>query len=83
MRKNQQHRKQEALISLGVVLRHRRIELALTQDEVGKAAGLHRTYVTDVENGLRNVSFLTLIRIANALQCPLSLIIGDTENHKE
>ncbi len=64
-------------------MRHRRIELALTQDEVAKAASLHRTYVTDVENGLRNISFLTLLRISNALQCPLSFIIGDTENHKE
>jgi transcriptional regulator with XRE-family HTH domain len=60
-------------------MRNRRVDLKLTQEEVGTAARLHRTYVTDIENGLRNVSFLTLMRLAKALDCPLSLLIIETE----
>ncbi len=80
MRKIQQRRTEQVLIRLGSAMRDRRIELEMTQDEVGKAARLHRTYVTDVENGMRNLSFLTLLKIASALQCPLSLLISEAEN---
>lgn len=79
MRKRKKHGKEQALKALGDAMRHRRVDLKLTQEEVGKAAKLHRTYVTDIENGLRNVSFLTLMRLAEALHCPLSLLMIETE----
>jgi transcriptional regulator with XRE-family HTH domain len=80
MRKSKQRRKDRALQSLGDGIRNRRVELGLTQEQIGEAAGLHRTYVTDVENGLRNISFLTLLRLAKALECPLSQLMTDTES---
>jgi transcriptional regulator with XRE-family HTH domain len=79
MRKNKQHLKEHVLKALGEALRNRRVELELTQEEIGKAADLHRTYVTDVEKGVRNLSFLTLMRLATALLCPLSLIMIEKE----
>jgi len=56
------------LLNLGDAIRHRRINLYLSQEELGLRAGLHRTYVTDVENGLRNISMVTLLRISKALK---------------
>ncbi len=79
MRKLKQRRKNDALLSLGEAVRNRRVDLLLTQEQVAENAELHRTYVTDIEGGLRNLSFLTLLRLARALRCPLSKIIIDTE----
>ncbi len=56
------------LLHLGDAIRNRRISLYLSQEELGSRANLHRTYVTDVENGLRNISMVTLLRISKALQ---------------
>ncbi len=56
-------------------MRNRRVDLLLTQEELAYSAGLHRTYVTDIESGKRNVSALTLLRIADALGLPLSKLI--------
>ncbi len=60
------------LKNLGDAIRDRRVHLLISQEQLGIRAGLHRTYVTDVENGLRNVSLLTLLRIARALENKLS-----------
>jgi transcriptional regulator with XRE-family HTH domain len=70
----------DILQALGDAIRNRRVELELTQHEIGQAADLHRTYVTDVENGLRNVSFLTLVRLAKALQSPPSQLMSEAES---
>lgn len=80
MRKSQQRNNEHALRALGDAIRNRRVELELTQEEIAKAAKLHRTYVTDVENGLRNVSFLTLLRLTKPLQCPLSQLMIEAES---
>ncbi len=74
MRKSQ---RQDELVlkALGDAIRNRRVDLELTQEEVAAASNLHRTYVTDIENGLRNISYLTLIRVVKALECPLSHLI--------
>lgn len=79
MRKNKQRRNEPELLALGEVLRRRRIELEFTQEGIAGAAELHRTYITDVENGIRNLSVLTLIRLAKALRCPLSSILIEAE----
>lgn len=80
MRKSKKRRNDHILEALGDAIRNRRIELKLTQEEVGDQAELHRTYVTDIENGLRNISFLTLVRLVKVLKCPLSYILVETEN---
>jgi transcriptional regulator with XRE-family HTH domain len=79
MYKSKQYFKQLFLRSLGKTLRNRRIELHLTQEDVGKAAALHRTYITDIEHGVRNLSLLTLVRVSNALTMPLSVTFGEQE----
>ncbi|MDZ4837355.1 MAG: helix-turn-helix transcriptional regulator [Candidatus Melainabacteria bacterium] len=83
MRKNKQHHKNRDLEALGDAIRDRRIDLELTQDELGNKALLHRTYVTDVEGGLRNISYITLLRIADGLKCSLSILISSAENEKK
>jgi transcriptional regulator with XRE-family HTH domain len=40
---------------------------APTQEQLAHLAGVHRTYVGRVERGEVNVTFYSLVRIANAL----------------
>jgi transcriptional regulator with XRE-family HTH domain len=56
----------------GFALKTRREELGLTQEEFADKAGIHRTYLSDVERGTRNISLLNIERIACALSMRLS-----------
>jgi transcriptional regulator with XRE-family HTH domain len=39
----------------------------MSQEELGYKAGLHRTYISDIERGTRNVSLCNFVRLARAL----------------
>lgn len=45
---------------LGLDLRERRTRAALTQDEVGRKAGITGKYVSEIERGTRDLPFSTL-----------------------
>src|SRR5580658_5743882 len=47
------------------IWRHR---LGISQEELAGRAGLHRTYVCDVERGARNVSLESIEKLARALE---------------
>jgi transcriptional regulator with XRE-family HTH domain len=53
---------------LGAVIRARREYLGLSQLEFARRCSLHRTYISDVERGARNISLGTLALIASALE---------------
>lgn len=55
-------------IRLGNRIRRRRMELGLSQERLGEEAGLHRTYIGAVERGEKNLTVLTLSKIARALK---------------
>ena len=62
---------------LGKNVRARRERLGLTQEQLAERAGLHWTFVSGIERGLRNVSLLKLIDIAHGLQIRLTdLFVG-------
>ena len=56
----------------GFVVKVRRETLGLTQEDLAERARLHRTYLSDVERGGRNLSLVNIERIAAALALPLS-----------
>lgn len=58
----------DPLKSLGRAVRQRRQELGISQEELGYRAGLHRTYIGDIERGSRNLTFLNFLRLARALE---------------
>jgi len=62
---------------LGENIKKARSALRISQEELAFRAMLHRTYISSVERGERNVSFLNLIKIAKALDIsPSELIEG-------
>ena len=56
----------------GFAVKTRREELALTQEDLADKAGIHRTYLSDVERGSRNLSLINIERVAAALTLPIS-----------
>lgn len=64
---------------VGRTIRNRRRELGFSQEELAWRAGLHRTYVTDVERGARNLSLSTMDKLAQALEFPLSKLLLEAD----
>lgn len=52
---------------LGQNIKRERLARGLSQEELAARAGMHRTYVGAVERGERNISVVSLLRIAVAL----------------
>jgi len=63
----------------GSAVRSRREALGLTQEAFAERAGIHRTYLSDVERGTRNVSLLNVERVAEALAMKVSELFRAVE----
>jgi transcriptional regulator with XRE-family HTH domain len=63
----------------GDAVRARREQLGLTQEDLADKAGIHRTYLSDVERGSRNVSLVNIERIGIALSLTLAELFGLVE----
>jgi transcriptional regulator with XRE-family HTH domain len=66
-------------LAFGQAVRKFRLKRALSQERLAELADIHRTYTGDVERGTRNISFVNMIRIAKALQVPLSRLVQEME----
>jgi transcriptional regulator with XRE-family HTH domain len=65
----------------GKALRKVRHSAAMSQEALADLAGIHRTYVGDVERGERNISLLNMMRLTAALRTPLSQVVTDMERN--
>ncbi|MFA0945797.1 MULTISPECIES: helix-turn-helix domain-containing protein [Pseudomonas syringae group] len=64
------------LVKLGAAVRARRIARSLSQEALADAAEIDRSHMGKIERGERNVTFLNILRIANAIGCkPSDLLI--------
>jgi transcriptional regulator with XRE-family HTH domain len=58
-------------IGLGRAIRRIREEQEINQEEAADRCGLHRTYYSGIERGVRNVSLVNIERIAKGLRTTL------------
>ena len=58
-------------IRFGRAIRRIREEQEINQEEAAERCGLHRTYYSGIERGVRNVSIVNVERIAKGLKTPL------------
>lgn len=66
--------------AVGLAIREFREEIGVSQEELGYRAGLHRTYVSDVERGRRNPTVVTLQSLADSLNVNPSDILTNAES---
>lgn len=65
----------ELKILLGNAIRRKRSALGISQEELAARAGLHRTYVSDIERGARNPSLESVDKLARALELSLPRLL--------
>jgi transcriptional regulator with XRE-family HTH domain len=53
--------------------------LELTQEALAGRAGIHRTYLSDIERGSRNVSLVNIEKLAAALSTTMAELMRATE----
>ena len=56
-------------------VRNVRLEKGISQERLGELAGFHRTYVSQVERGVSNVSLDNAQRLADNLETELWLLL--------
>ena len=69
-------------VKIGQRIKDLRKKLGLSQEALGYKAEVDRTYITDVENGRRNVSVEILTRIIFALEVSYSEFFNSKEFKK-
>ncbi len=69
-------RKQSAPEVFAYNLRRIRQEIGLSQEALADLAGLHRTYVSSIERGQRNVGITNVFRLAEALGVDPSVLLN-------
>ncbi len=63
------------MATIGDRIKGRRIELGLTQEELAKKANISKGFLSDVENGRRNVGADTVLDLAGALGLSLDYLM--------
>jgi transcriptional regulator with XRE-family HTH domain len=53
---------------LGKILQEERKAKKISQEKLAKLAGLDRTFISLIENGKRNPTFTTILKICSALE---------------
>lgn len=54
--------------AFGKAVRELREMIGISQEELANRSGLHRTYISDVERGKRNIGLGNIYAIANGLE---------------
>ena len=68
---------------VGVNLKRLRRDSGLSQEGLAFESGLHRTYISGVERGVRNPTVLVLEKIAVALKVPAAELLEETPRRKK
>ncbi len=65
------------LLPLSKAIRARRHFLGLSQEKLADRCGFDRTYISMLERGKRNPSFLNLLRLAEGLETSVSSLTAE------
>jgi transcriptional regulator with XRE-family HTH domain len=71
-------KKDPELVALGRRLHALRGGAGLTQEALAEAAGLHWTYVAQVERGERNLTYRNVLKLARGLGVPPAKLMPDS-----
>ena len=66
-------------VAFGKLVAGLRKAARLSQEELAERAGLHRTYVSQVERGLKSPTIVTLLRLSRALDTTPSKLMRQLE----
>lgn len=64
----------------GLTVRKLRLSKNISQEKFAEIVGLHRTYISEVERGTRNVTLINVVKIAKGLEVKTSELFCEMEN---
>jgi transcriptional regulator with XRE-family HTH domain len=67
----------------GATLRHYRHQQGLTQPVLAARVGIRYSYISEIELGKRNITVLTLLRLARALDIPTAWLLAGLDTHAD
>lgn len=70
-------------VALGEVVRERRRALSLTQEQLADAAGLHSTYISLIERGMKSPSLDSIEALGRALGVPAHDLVKAAERIRD
>lgn len=73
----------EIRVKFGKTLRRLRKNQGVSQEVFADKCDLHRTYISDIERGERNVSLENIEKIANVLNIQVSELFREVENDND
>lgn len=73
---------EDLLFSFGQTIRRIRLSKEISQERFADLCDLHRTYISDVELGKRNVSLENIDKMAKALGIRISELFREVEGHE-
>jgi transcriptional regulator with XRE-family HTH domain len=65
-------KKTKILVTFGEIVREKRKERGLSQEDLAHKADLHRTYIGMIERAEKNITLENINKIAKALETPIS-----------
>ena len=65
--------------AFGQAIRKLRMEQGISQEKFADLCNLHRTYISDIERGVRNISLENIDKMAIALNIKISDIFKEVE----
>lgn len=77
-----QQPEQSILLTFGQQIRALRQLKAISQEELAARAGVHRTYIGMIERGEKNVTIITMAKMATALNVNIVELLKDFDNGK-
>ncbi len=61
-------------------VRERRLKNGMSQEQLGFTSGLHPTYISRIERGVRNIGLRNLLAVANALEIDPAMLVKGLSN---
>lgn len=69
----------DLLLAFGQTVRRIRLSKDISQEQFADMCDLHRTYISDIELGKRNVSLENIGKMASALDMSISKLFQEVE----
>lgn len=73
---------EDKLSLFGKRLQFLRKQKGLSQEQLGLSCGLDRTYISGVERGVRNISLLNILKLAESLEVEPAELLKFSEPSK-
>ena len=68
-----------ALIALGDAMRRCRRARGISQEELAHRSAIDRSYMSSIERGGQNPGILSVLRVAHAMDMPLTELMAEAE----